>query len=139
MPVSYRILPHRNLVLVTYTGVAGLRETIERTAECASHPDFRPTHRHLVDVSRITGYERDFPGFFAMQAKVMESYPPLGHDQLFLFLAPTRVAQEMAQMVRRSWDGLDWAIVRIVEDEGQALNLLGVAELSLAQLVSAPD
>lgn len=138
MPVSFRILPHRALVLVTYTGMAGLQETIERTAECASHPDFRPTHRHLVDVSRITGYERDFPGFFAMQAKVMESYPPpLGHDQMFLFLAPTRAGQEMAQMVRRSWDGLDAIIVRIVEDEAQALALLGLRESCLADLVEA--
>lgn len=135
MPVSFRILPQRALVLVTYTGVAGLQETIERTTECASHPDFDPAFRHLVDVSRITGYERDFPGFFAMQAKVMESYPPQAQDQLFLFLAPTRIGQEMAQMVRRSWDGLDWAIVRIVEDEGQAMTLLGLREHSISDLL----
>ena len=90
MPVGFRILPQHALVLVTYSGVAGLQETIERTAECARHPDFDLRFRHLVDVSGITGYERDFPGFFAMQAKVMESYPPQGQDQIFVFLAPTR-------------------------------------------------
>jgi hypothetical protein len=136
MPVAFRILPSRALVLVTYSGVAGLQETIERTAECARHPDFDLRYRHLVDVSRITGYERDFPGFFAMQAKVMESYPPQGQDQIFVFLAPTRQGQEMAQMVRRSWDGLNWAIVRIVEDEGQALDLLGLREHSISELLA---
>jgi hypothetical protein len=136
MPVSFRILPQHALVLVTYSGVAGLQETIERTAECARHPDFDLRFRHLVDVSRITGYERDFPGFFAMQAKVMESYPPQGQDQMFIFLAPTRQGQEMAQMVRRSWDGLDWAIVRVVEDETQAITLLGLREQSISGLLA---
>jgi hypothetical protein len=65
----------------------------------------------------------------------MESYPPQGHDQIFLFLAPTRIGQEMAQMVRRSWDGLAWAIVRIVEDEGQAMTLLGLREHRISDLV----
>jgi hypothetical protein len=138
MPVAFRILPQHALVLVTYSGVAGLQETIERTVECARHPDFDLRLRHLVDVSGITGYERDFPDFFAMQARVMESYPPQGQDQIFVFLAPTRMGQEMAQMVRRSWDGLDWAIVRIIADEAQAMSLLGLREQSISELLTEP-
>lgn len=134
MTLEFRIFPQMELILVTYSGIAGLQETIEKTAECAQHPDFRHTMRHLVDLSRIEGYERDFPGFFVMQARVMDTFPPVGTDQIFVFYAPGRVAQEMAQLVRRSWEGLDWAIVRIVSDEEQALAVLGLRERSIAEL-----
>jgi hypothetical protein len=134
MPVSFRILPRFNLIIATYSGFAGLEETIERAAECARHPDFNPAMRHLIDVSRVVEVERDFPRFFAMQGKVMEDFPPIGNDQMFVFYAPTRPGQEMAQMVRKSWDGLDWAVVVALEDEAQVLTLLGLPGDSIASL-----
>lgn len=134
MPVSFQILPHHELIVVTYTGVAGLDETMERAGECARHPDFRPTMRHLIDLSRITGFERDFPRFFAMQAKVMEDFPPVGTDQMFVYFAPGRPAQEMVQMVRKSWDGLDWAVVVALEDEAEVMALMGLPGTCIADL-----
>lgn len=136
MPVDIRVLPERNLVLAIYTGVAGLRETTERAAECAAHPGFRASMRHLVDLSRITGYERDFPGFFAMQAKVMEDFVSPGGDHIFLFYAPTRAGQEMANMVRRSWEGLERAIIVVHDDEAEALATLGLRERRIEDLVA---
>ena len=107
MPLVFHVMPHRNLVVARYRGFAGLHETVEKAAECAAHPGFRPTMRHLVDLMEITGYERDFPRYFAMQATVMEKFFVPGAEHVFVYLAPTRPGQEMAQMVRRSWEGLD--------------------------------
>jgi hypothetical protein len=139
MPVSYQILPHRNLVLVTYTGHAGLAETLEQISDCTRQPEFRPWMRHLVDVSQITGYERDFPGFFAMQARAMDDLPPHPDGLVIAFLAPTRIGQEMAQMTRRSWDGLDKIILRVFDTEEAALSFLGIAEPHIEGLRLQPQ
>lgn len=137
MPIAFHVLAHRNLVVARYSGLAGLQETIEAAAECAAHPGFRPTMRHLVDLVGVTGYERDFPRYFAMQATVMEQFFVPGLDHVFVYLAPTRPGQEMAQMVRRSWDGLDHIVLRIVEHEGQAMTILGLKERTLAELLDS--
>lgn len=137
MPIAFHVLPHRNLVVARYRGFAGLQETIDTAALCAAHPDFRPTMRHLVDVAEITGYERDFPRYFSMQAAVMEQFFVPGLDHLFIYLAPTRPGQEMAQMVRRSWDGLDHMVLRIVEHEAQAMAILGLKERTLAEVLDS--
>lgn len=133
MPVEYRIIPEHALVLVTYTGLAGLAETISQSEACTSHPDFSPDHRSLIDLRGLEDYERDFPGFFAMQAKLMQSYRTRP-GQMFVFLAPTRIGQEMAQLVRRQWEGLDWVITRIVSEEDQAIEILGLPIRSLSGL-----
>jgi len=133
MPVSFRLVPRYQLIVVTYTGKAVLAETVEKAKLCAEHPDFHPAMRHVIDLSAVTEVERDYASFFAMQARLMETFQ--SHpEQMYLFIAPTRVAQELAQMVRRSWEGLDWAMVRIVADEAQALELLGLSASSLQEL-----
>jgi hypothetical protein len=137
MPLTFSILPRHTLIVACYEGIAGLDETIAKAAECASHPDFDPAMRHLVDLRALTGYERDFPKYFAMQATVMEKFLVPGGGHMFVYLAPTRAGQEMAQMVRRSWDGLDHIIVRIVEHEAEALAILGLRERKLADVLAS--
>ena len=138
MPVSFRILPEHNLVLVTYTGIAGIAESIEKMAQCSQHPDFRPWMRHCVDMSAVTGHEHDFVGFFALQAKGIEMFPQTA-DMLLLFIAPTRIGQELANMARRTWEGLDRVSVQIAQDEAAALSMLGIPLERLAELGQAAD
>lgn len=133
MPVSFRILPEHNLVLVTYTGIASLAESMSKMAECAQHPDFRPWMRHCVDLSGVTDHEHDFVGFFALQAKAIEMFPH-SMDMQLLFVAPSRIGQELANMARRSWEGLDRVSVQIAQDEDAALSMLGIAGQRLAEL-----
>jgi hypothetical protein len=137
MPVSYRIFPEHALVLVTYAGVAGLAETTRLADLCARDPLYSASLRHLVDLRRLEDYERDFVGYFSMQAEVMRSFQP-HPDQMYVYIATNRPGQEMAQLVRRSWDGLNWAITRIVTDEAQAIEILGLRLESLSVL-AAPD
>lgn len=138
MSVRVTLLPRRNLLVATYSGVAGLAETVAAAEAAARHPDFHPAMRHLVDVSAITDYERDFPGFFAMQARVMDSFAPEPHGLVIAFFAPSRVGQQMAELARRSWDGLDHAIIRIFDHEEAALDFLGLAEERIGALLELP-
>ena len=129
MPIAFRILPELALVHVTYSGVAGLAETIEGTAACAAHPDFRPSHRHLVDLRGIDDFERDLPGFLSMQARVIDHFPIIGdgfHPFMMVMIAPSGPARGMAEQVRRTWEGLEGALVRVVVDEASALSVLGL-------------
>lgn len=133
MSVSYRILPAQNLVHVSYTGQIDLASTLERMAECAADPAFRPWMRHLVDLAAVTGFDRDFVGFLELQAKAITMFPQQ-HDMLLLFHAPTRIGQDMAALARRTWEGLDRVIVRVVTRESEALTLLGLPGTRLADL-----
>lgn len=134
MPASYRLLPSRNLVLLSFSGVAGLDETLEGAQEIASRPAFRPHMRHLVDLRGVTAWERDFPGFMALQARLMDIFQWRPAEALVVAIAPHRPAKEMAGLVARSWEGLDGPLLRVVTDEEQALALLGLREKSLAEL-----
>jgi hypothetical protein len=134
MPVGFRILPRHGLCVVTFSGLVGIDETRDSVGECARHPDFRPGMRHIFDLTHVTGVERDYPAYLALQAKALENLGPSPFESLLVYLAPTRPAQEMAELIRKSWEGLDWAIVRIVSDEMQALELLGVRAQSLGEL-----
>ena len=139
MPLDVRLVPHRNLLVATYLGFAGLQETITASEAISRQPGFHPRMRHLVDLSGLTGYERDFPGFFAMQARLNESFASVPSELVIAFVAPSRIAREMAQMARRGWDGLDLAIIRIFEDEEKALGFLGVPETRIAALQERSD
>lgn len=139
MPVTYRLVPSRNLVVVTFSGVAGLDETLQGARQTAQDPAFRPHMRHLVDLRAVTGWERDFPGFMALQARLMDVFRWRPAQALVVTIAPHRPAKEMAGLVNRSWDGLDGPLLRIVTDEDQALALLGLREGSLAELPTGAD
>jgi hypothetical protein len=95
--------------------------------------------RQLCDLSRVTGVERNFPELLKMQARFVETLLPAGRDLLVTFYAPTRAGQELAQMARKSWQGLEALVVLIHEDEAEALALLGLRERSLSELLLAVD
>jgi len=135
MAVSYQILPHHALIVVAYRGTATLAETVAMAASCAAHPDFRNNFRHLVDLRAVSGFEQDIPGYFAMQARVIEMFPVIGEgfvELTMVMIAPPGPPRQMAERIRRSWDGLDSAILRIVEDAEAALSVLGLPPGALA-------
>lgn len=146
MPLRFRIVPEHAVIVVHYHGVAGLAETHAMIAECAAHPDFHPGFRHLVDLREVTGHERDLMGFFTLQAKAIETFPVVddqGHGFQMVMIAPTGPSRAMAEMVRRTWDGLDLVLVSIVETPDDALDLLGIGALHretvLRRLIAEED
>jgi hypothetical protein len=136
VPVTFQILPKRQLVLFTYTGRVTLEESLEVVAKAASHPDHRPWLRHLCDLSGVTAVERDFLKLLQMQARVVDKMANSSPDLLVVFYAPGPEGQEMARMAQKSWDGLSSVKVMIQESELAALELLGLPEASLGALYS---
>ncbi|THD84190.1 hypothetical protein E7811_00035 [Aliigemmobacter aestuarii] len=136
MPVSFLPLPVHGLVLFTYSGHVGMGESMAAITAAARHPAFRPGMRHLVDVSAITGFEKVFPTLLSMQAKVLDDFPVIEEPTIVLWYAPTRIGQEMAQTVAKSW--AETAHVRLVvqEDEEGALSILGLRETRISQLLT---
>ena len=138
MPVTFKILPRRALVLFTYSGMVGLQESLDAIAACVRDPDYRSSMRQLCDMSAVTGVERDFPALLKMQAKIVESLQPAENDLVVLFYAPGRAGREMAQMARKSWEGLNSVLVLILDRESQALAVFGLPDDSLAALAELP-
>ena len=134
MPVTFRILPRRNLVLFTYAGMVGLQESLEAIASCTRDPEYRADMRQLCDLSAVIGVERDFPALLKMQAKMVECLQPAENDLVVLFYAPGQAGQEMAQMARKSWEGLNSVLVLTQDNEAQALAMLGLPERCLDDL-----
>ena len=129
MPISFRIVPEHAVIVVQYRGVAGLAETHAMIAECAAHPDFHPAYRHLVDLRAVTDYDHDLLGFFALQASAIDFFPVIsedGHRFQMVLVAPAGPPRAMAEMVRRSWDGLDLVRVVIQDSLEDALEVLGI-------------
>jgi len=138
MAISFRIYPARQLVLVSFAGLAGIDETMRAADAYAADPDFRPDQKFLFDLSRVTDHERDFPRFFRMQARMAELYAQTGHDQLIGIFAPTRAAQDMAILSHRSWDGVRHLVSLIHPEEAEVLAFLGQPETSIAALRAVP-
>lgn len=138
MPVAFRILPQHDLVFVVFSGSVGIAETAESVAACARHPDFRPGMKHLFDLGAVTGVERDYPAYLALQAKAVENLGAQPEDSLLVYHAPTAPGQQMAALVCRSWDGLPGTVVRVVENEEAACEVLGLRDRRFADLMRSP-
>ncbi len=137
MPVTFAIMPHRQLILFTYFGRVTIDEASEIVAQCARHPEYRPWLRQLCDVSGVTSVEQNFVSLLKMQAKFVETLQPDGHDLIVVFYAPTAVGKSMAEMARKSWEGLNSVIVMVQPNEAETLGMLGLREKSLPELLQS--
>ncbi|MFN7002097.1 MAG: hypothetical protein ACK4NW_01555 [Roseinatronobacter sp.] len=122
-------MPQHTVIIVQYHGTAGLDETMEMMRRCSAHPDFNPGFSHLVDLRGVTDHERDIVGFFKMQAAAIDLFPIISdgaHHFKMVMVAPAGPPREMAELVRRTWAGLDMVLVVILETPEEALELLGI-------------
>lgn len=139
MALTFHILPRHALVLVRYAGMARVDETARAMEACALHPDFRPTFRHVVDFTHLTGFEPDYPAIMALQARAADWALPPDHGPFLIYLAPTAVAQAMARLVMRSWEGVGQAVVLLFSEEQAVMDYLGLPDRTLASLMVLPD
>lgn len=139
MSVSFRIFPDRGLVFVRYQGFAKLEDTLAAFAEYACHPDCAPGQKQLVDLSGITGFDRDFPKLMEVQARKADVFAANGVETLMVYYAPTKLTKEIARLVLRSWEPFDSIVALIQEDEAQALELLGLSERSFEAIWEHAD
>lgn len=134
MPASFKIFPQHKFALFVYSGFVTFQESMDVVSACAAHPDHRPMMRQLCDLSGVTGVENDYAKLMKTQAKMVESLLPADGELLVVFYAPTAAGRKTAEMARRSWEGLNSVIVLIQHRESEAMEILGLQNLSLAQL-----
>lgn len=135
MPVSFRILKNHGLVYVRYEGVATMDETMTVFAEYAQHPDCHPGLKQLVDLSNITKVAFDFPKLMEMQARKADVFMSGASETLMVYLAQSPEAISVSKAILRSWEPFPWVVPVVVEDESEALSILGMQENSLAELL----
>jgi len=109
-------------------------ESIAAVAAVAHHPDHHDTMRQLCDLSGVESVEQDFFALMQTQARMAEHLVPRQGEKIVVFYAPHATARQMANMARKSWDGLDQVLVRVVAREDQALALLGLKQTRIAAL-----
>lgn len=137
MPASYHILPVRNLVYVRYVGLVTLADTAKAFGAYAADPARRPGQQQLIDLARVTDWDRDFAGMIGLQAKKAETFHGNGSETLLVYHAPTKQTYSMAQAILRSWDGISSVVTVIQETEAGALGVLGQPEDSFDALLQA--
>jgi len=137
MPVTYRILPNRGLVYVRFTGHARVEDSFAALARFATDPAFRPELAQLIDLSGVTGFESDYMELFRLHAAKAGVFTPPrgGGNTLTVYIAPGEVHLRLAREVQKSFDGLPGLIHRLTRSEAQALEVLGLPERSVAELM----
>ena len=131
MPVEFKILPERGLVVVRYSGHAAVEDTLIATKAYISHPEYSAGQKQLVDMSGITSFERNHVQFMKMQAEKAERLANSGLQSLVVYFAPTAVGQDLSAMFIRSWRDVDAVVPLVQHSEADALALLGQQEETL--------
>lgn len=131
MPVKFSVLPDHNLVLVTFSGMVTLAETTEAFDRYSSHPDARPGQSHLVDLSAVTEYERDFTKIMALQAHQVDVFLKADAPIYLIFVAPTELTRTMAMAAVRSWQNLPGVIPLVLTSLDEARAVLSLEKRDL--------
>lgn len=136
MPVTFRIIPDRGLVVVWYVGYATIDETLEATHAYITHPDYAVGQKQIIDLSRIEEFERDYVRFMNMQASKAERLANAAAQSLAVYVAPTPISQEVAAMFVRSWEVVDAVVPLVQHNEADALAILGQPESTIDDLLA---
>ncbi|MEM8654760.1 MAG: hypothetical protein AAGF36_08430 [Pseudomonadota bacterium] len=139
MPVKFRIIPDRGLVVVRYSGQVAIDDTLGASRSYVAHPRYVAGQKQLVDFTHITGYEKDYVRFMLMQATKAGRFANAGVQSLVVYIAPTPISQELSALFIKSWDDVDAVVPMVQHSETEALTLLGQPEASLGTLLALTD
>jgi hypothetical protein len=128
MPVRFHILPERGLVVVRYSGFATINDTMAATKAYLAHPDYSAGQKQLVDMTQITGYEKDYVRFMNMQAAKAGRLATAGVQSLVVYIANTPESLDVSAMFIRSWIDVDAVVPMLQHTEADALTILGQPE-----------
>lgn len=128
MPIDVRILAKRGLVYVRYVGYIRFPDTVKAFGAYMQHPDMQPGQKQLVDLSRVTDWDKDFTQLLKIQAQKADAFVGAGHETHFVYYAPTEHTQQLARVVLRSWEDVPGVIPLLSQTEADALHVLGQPE-----------
>lgn len=137
LPVEFHILTQHNLVYIRYDGYIRVDDSIRAFSEYTQHPDFCFGQHQLIDLSLVTNFERDFTKIITHQAQQVDVYIKAKNPPILAFLAPSKASYRMAKAAVRSWDQLDCVIPLVLSNENEALEVLGLADKNLTELLKA--
>ena len=135
MSVTFQVLEEHGLVYVEYGSVANVPDTQAAFSAFMDLAKTHPANKHLVDLSGIEKIEFDVPEFFKLQLKKVEGYLLEELPTLIVYYAPHEKARELAQLCKRSWQMIPSVVTVIVDDEAEALSLLGMSHVSIASML----
>jgi hypothetical protein len=139
MPARFQHLPKLNLTLFAYWGVIHADDPPQILKASAAHPEYHPRARHLVDMSRVTGFAMEPAERLAVQARLLESFPTVPDHTIVVWYAPTDPGRQMAQFVARSWAEAPHVRVVVQDSADGVADVLGLPEPAiLALLQDAP-
>ncbi len=137
MPISYSILSDRDLAVVIYDGDITAAERAEVIGEVIRHRSFRPDQMHLVDLSGVTGWEAEIAQSVQPGEVLSDWMRPADRQTLCVYYAPTDTARGLAAILARAWDGVPGVVPLVLDDEAEALAILGQTEMRVAELPRA--
>ena len=137
MSIHFHILRQRGLVYVRYSGVARVVDSFAAFMDYRNHPDFRLGQRHLVDLSRVTSFEKDFVRVLELQSLKAETFLGGAAETLMVYFAPTPATLKMARLAANAWSGTPSVVALVINAEAEALSILGCPETRISDLLAA--
>ena len=136
MPVEFTIFPKRGLVVVRYFGYVAINDTLIATETYVSHPDYVAGQKQLVNMTEVTGFEKDYVQFMSMQARLTERLVRSDLQSLVVYIAPTNISRELSALFVRSWIDVGTVVPLVQDSEADGLALLGQPEETLDVLLA---
>lgn len=135
MPVSLRILPRHYLVYFRAEGFLGMEEAIRASVAFRAAPGYRRAMRQLVDLTGLTGWERDYGAIMKEQAHQVEVHDDPRRPALIVILAPNDEAASLARAIQAPWERTNRVVAVTVDSEAEALTVLGIDAPSIAAAI----
>ena len=125
MPVDYTIFKDPTLVYIRYFDhvepndiICALRLFTTEAREYAQQP-------HFFDLSSVKSYAIDYNQFFKLLGQLADVYPQSSGEHLCVFFAPDGPPAELADILRKPFEGSDTMLIRLARTRQQAFDILG--------------
>lgn len=136
MPISYSVLSDRDLALAIYEGQITAAERAEMITDVVRHRSFRPDQMHLVDLSAVTGWDADLEAAVT-SGDVRQDWSRQNQQTLCVYYAPSETARALAEILAKAWEDNPGVVPLVLDDEAEALAILGQTEMRVAELADA--
>jgi len=137
MPIRYSILSDRDLAVVVYDGHISAAERADVIGEVIRHRRFRPDQMHLIDLAGVTGWEEDLEQSVKPGEVLHDWMRQKSRQTLCVYYAPSDAARDLAAILARAWEGVPGVVPLVLDDEAEALAILGQTEMRVAELPRA--
>lgn len=127
MPVNFKIYADHSFVMASFHGHVSFDDFVSSAQTYAADPTYRNEQNILIDLSGYLGTERDIVGMMQVIADVFDHLKVGQSDRLFVCVAPTPLARELAQTIVNSVTAIPGYVTRITDTHLAAFEILGVS------------